>query len=84
MPKILKKGTKRRRLVNLLLRPEGVTATDVKDFMKRGQFSQFVNTGLEDECGFITERIGKTGFQNKEVIWKIIGKYRSDGTIRLL
>lgn len=75
-----KKGTKRRGIINMLLRPQGVTRRELElrqlDSAKKAQWAW-----LTDDCGFIVEPTGEKR-QQTYAVYKITGRLRADGSVR--
>lgn len=85
-----RKGTKRRKLVLLLLRKQGLTTEQAYEIgMKREDLGGAL-AALRDDCGFDIQvigtrpgRVGTRGFATKHLyVYRIIGRYRWSGSYR--
>lgn len=80
-----KKGTKRRLIINLMLRPDGVSLQEVHEYgLNKDTFSKDMEW-LRNDCGFDTAVIGRRPIPNSNRtsnVYKIIGRYYWNGKYR--
>lgn len=80
-----KKGTKRRTMINLLLRPEGLSLYEIEKLgFSKLNFSKDIEW-MRSDCGFDVLIVGRRPLENSHRftnVYRIIGRYYWDGRYR--